>query len=109
MKEILSPEEIKELIHSLPDKEPLWSDDDKERAELYREIFEKGERGDIIRVIKTLYDKKTELSEKGKKLRSHDEAVFNRAEKMIYDEFALVLDIKREDVVPFILENINKE
>ena len=35
-----------------------------------------------------------------------DEIIFERAEKIIYDEFALVLNIKREEVVPFILKQV---
>ncbi len=108
IKQILSSEEIISLIKNMPDKAPLWVDDDKERALLYHNTFEKGERAQIIRMIKTLYERKIELAEKGKKLRSADESAFARAEKMIYDEFALVLDIKREEVVPFILKHIEE-
>lgn len=106
IKEILSAEEIAELIRNMPENVSLWVDDDKERAVLYRETLEKGNRTDVIRMIKTLYEKRKELNAKGKKLHSADEIAFQRAEKMIYDEFALVLDIKREEVTPFILQQI---
>ena len=108
IKETLSAEEILALIRNMPENEPLWVEDDKERAILYRETFEKGDRTDIIRMIKTLFEKREELNTKGRRLRSTDEIAFQRAEKMIYDEFALVLDIKREDVVPFILTHIEE-
>ena len=108
IKEILSTEEIVELIRNMPKNEPLWAEDDKERAQLYREVFERGDRVEIIRMIKTLFEKQKELAEKGRKLRSADETAFQRAEKMIYDEFALVLDIKREEVTPFILQQIKE-
>lgn len=106
IREILSAEEIAELIRSMPENVSLWVDDDKERAVLYRETLEKGDRTDIISMIKTLYQKRKELNTKGKKLHSADEMAFQRAEKMIYDEFALVLDIKRDEVTPFILQQI---
>lgn len=106
MREILSSEEIFALIANMPDNEKLWIEDDKERAALYKDTLEKGNREDIIRIIKTLYEHKCDLQTRGKKLHSADESAFQRAEKMIYDEFALVLDIKREEVTPFILRQI---
>ncbi len=109
IKDIMSEDEIMGLINDMPDNEPLWIEDDKERAAFYKEILEKGKRGDKIRIIKTLYEKRLELSAVGKKLRNSDEQVFERAEKIIYDEMALVLDIKREEVVPFILKQIKNK
>ncbi len=106
MKEILSSEEIIELIRNMPENESFWIEDDKERVAAYKETLEKGNREDVIRIIKTLYEHKCEVQSKGKKLHSMDEILFQRAEKMIYDEFALVLDIKREEVTPFILRQI---
>lgn len=106
IKEILSADEICELINSMPENEPCWIEDDKERTTEYKRILEAGNREEIIRIIKTLYEKRKELKENGKKLHSMDEIIFERAEKIIYDEFALVLNIKREDVVPFILKQV---
>ena len=106
IKEILSAEEICEIINSMPDNEPYWIDDDKERTAEYKKTLETGNREEIIRIIKTLYEKRKEFSAKGKKLHSMDEIIFERAEKTIYDEFALVLNIKREEVVPFILKQV---
>ncbi len=106
MKEILSSEEIIELIRNMPENENFWIEDDNARAAAYKETLEKGNREDVIRIIKTLYEHKCEVESRGKKLHSMDEILFRRAEKMIYDEFALVLDIKREEVTPFILRQI---
>ena len=35
-----------------------------------------------------------------------DERFLKDAEKMLYDEFALVLNIREEEVLPFIMEQI---
>lgn len=106
MKEILSAEEIYALIKNMPENESFWIEDSKERAAVYKETIEKGNREDIIRIIKTLYEHKCQLEAAGRKLHSMDEVIFHRAEKTIYDEFALVLNIKRDEVTPFILKQI---
>ena len=46
------------------------------------------------------------LAEKGKKLRSSDEQIMQRAEKLLYGEFAWVLGIEPKEVVPFIRQRI---
>lgn len=109
IRKVLSPKEIYGLIHIMPEKETVWIKDDRERNEKYKAVLEEGDREEIIKIIKTLYVRKEELAASGRKLRSTDEAIMQRAEAMLYDEFALVLNIKREDVLPFILDQIDIE
>ena len=47
--------------------------------------------------------------EKGKKLHVNDARIFIEAEKMLYEEFAHVLHIEREQVLPFIMEQMEVE
>ena len=106
IKRILSAEEIYALVKNIPLKETIWIEDDKERKQKYREIIDASDREEIIKVIKTLFERKKELEAVGRKLHASDVAILDKAEKVIYEEFALVLDIKKEDVVPFIVEQI---
>lgn len=105
-RELLSKEEVMEIIKSLPDAKSEWIRDDKQRIETFRNLLEGGERKDIAMLICSLYMHKIELAEKGKKLRSSDEAIMQRAEKLLYGEFAWVLGIDPKEVVPFIKEII---
>lgn len=106
IKPILSAEEIYSLIDSIPDTENIWIEDNKERTLRYKDIIERGERKEIIGVIKTLFERKKEIESKNRKLHATDEIILSRAEKMLYEEFALVLDIKKEEVIPFIARQI---
>lgn len=108
MKKILSPEEIKALIATLPREETPWIDEDKERAVAFKEIMDRGDRKEIMLMIKALFTRKQELEAKGRRLHSADEMMLSRAERVIYEEFSLVLDIKKEDVVPFITAEIEE-
>ena len=60
----------------------------------------------IIKLIKTIYLHKMELKNTGKKIHTIDEQFFRDAEKVIYDEFALVLNIRYDQVLPFIINQI---
>ena len=105
-RELLSKEEVLEIIDSLPESKAEWIANDKERIETFRNLLEGGVRQDIAALIRTLYLHKMELAEKGKKLRSSDETIMQRAEKLLFGEFAWVLGIDPKEVVPFIKERI---
>ena len=49
------------------------------------------------------------MKAKGKNLHQSDEAILKQAEKLLNDDFALVLDIKPENVNEFIVDLMNSE
>ncbi len=107
VKALLTEEEVYDMISSMPEDGFDWIVNDKERIESFRSILEEGSRHDVIRLLRTLYLRKKELSEKGKKLRSADEAMMQRAERLLYGEFAWVLGISPSEVTGFISEHVH--
>ena len=107
MREILSADEIYRIISELPERDPIWIDDDNIRKAKYQEMIDEGDRRKIMLIIKTLYRHKLEQEEKGRRLDQADEFILRQAEKLLHDEFALVLDIRPDEVVPFIMEQID--
>ncbi len=105
-RELLSKDEVLNIIDTLPNTDAEWIRDDKERVEVFKNLLEGGVRKDIATLIRTLYLHKKELAEKGKKLRSSDEAIMQRAEKLLYGEFAWVLEIDPKEVISYIRERI---
>ena len=103
MREILTADEIISLIKSMPDENMEWIDDNKRRSECFKNIFSSGSRSDLIKMAKVIYNRKMEQTAAGKKLYAADENAMKKAEKILFDEFATVLDIKQEDVLPFII------
>lgn len=108
MKRILSQDEIKSLIKNMPNEDLIWIDDEPERKERYKQIIDKGDRHELIRLIKTLHLYQKSQKEKGKKLHVADERFLKEAEKMLHDEFAHVLKLSSDQILPFILEQINE-
>ena len=102
MRSLLSEKEVYEIINAMPAKGFDWIQNDKERGERFLSLLECGIRSDIVNLISTLHRRKTELAERGKKLRSSDEIIMQRAERLLYGEFAWVLGIKPGEVVDFI-------
>ena len=106
MKRILSVEDIHQLIEDMPNQTIEWIYNDNLRKDKYREILRNGSRKQLIQLIRTIYLKQEELKKIGKKIHATDDNIFKEAEKILYEEFAYVLNIHKEAVVPFIFHQI---
>ena len=91
----------------MPEESFDWIANDRERTDAFRNILEEGSRKDIARLMRTIYLRKTELAARGKKLRSADETMMQRAEKLLFGEFAWVLGISPAEVTGFISERVS--
>ena len=102
MHPICSKAEVDELISHMNSEGLIWIDNDSKRKEEYSRIIKDADKHEIIRLIKTLYLRRKELAESGKKLRSTDENYLSLAENMLFEEFAYALDIDKSKVVEYI-------
>ncbi len=103
---LLSEKEVYDIIDTMPSAGVDWVQNDKERSERFRTMLENGTRADVVSLISTLHNRRTELAGRGKKLRSSDEAIMQRAERLLYGEFAWVLGIDPSEVVDFIRKRV---
>jgi CarD family transcriptional regulator len=106
MHQILSADEIHKLINNMPQEKGLWIADDVERKEQYHKILASGDRRQLIQVIKALYLQQQAQQKIGRRLRYDDEDFMSKAEKHLYEEFAWVLDIAPDQVIPLITQQI---
>lgn len=102
MRRVLSKEELDNMIDSIPDVADEWIENDHARKEHYKEIISGSDRFSLICMIRELYMHKELLAQQGKKLHASDERFFKEAEKILYEEFALVLNIDTKDVLAYI-------
>ncbi|HMM06372.1 MAG TPA: CarD family transcriptional regulator [Clostridiales bacterium] len=102
LRPLLSIEEVKELIKGISCQDVIGIEDEKHRKDAYKKIIESGDRGEMMRLIKTLYARKEEQQKAGKKQHIIDEHFMKEAESILYDEFAYVLEIKKDDIIPYI-------
>lgn len=106
MRKILSKKEIVQIIKSMPDIEDEWIEDYKQRKTTYSEILASGDHEKIIRIIKIIHIHKLELEQQGKQLITTDQELLKAAEKLVYHEFAAVLDLEPEQIIDYIIQNI---
>ena len=109
MRRILSKEEIYALIESMPDENANWIQNENERKEIYKQIITSGDRVELVKMIKALYFQKKKREMEGKHLYISDERFLKEAEKILYDEFQFVLNLKKSEVLPFIFQKIENK
>ncbi len=109
MRRVLSPDEIYALIQSIPGDEDIWIEDKTTRQEEFRALLQRGDRAEVIKLIKSMYLQEKRQHEKGKKLHLADEKLYKTAQKVLYDEFAFVLNIQPAEVVPLIMRELEPE
>ena len=109
LKRILSAEEIFEMIREIPGEDAIAVENEHERFHTYQDILNGGDRAKLIRLIRTLYLRQQKRKENKKNLLMSDERFMKDAERILYEEFAYVLKIDRDQVLPFITNQIEVE
>lgn len=102
MRNILSKEEARVLIDDIPNIETIWAADDKKTEAVYKESMKMYDCREWIKIIKTLYLKKQERIEQGKKITNTDERYLQIAENSLYGELAITLGMSKDKVEDFI-------
>lgn len=106
MRNIITKDEVLALIDSMPEKESIWINDDRERNALFKAVLRTSESEGWVKLIKTIYLEKQKRIVLGKKISKTDEDIMKVAEKNLNEEFAVALNISPEAVVSYILERI---
>ncbi len=106
VKQLLSVEEIEDLIRSMPDEKPIWIADEKLRQETYKSMLRSGNRRDLVSITKALYNHRQKMASMGRKLHIADEKLLHEAEKLLCDEFAAVLDLQPSEVNTYIMSRL---
>lgn len=106
MSPLLSKEEIDTLLSDADEEKLAWIEDRNQRIALYRTVMNSGDRRMLIRVICSLFRKKQERQNLGKRLSAMDESTLQECMRLIDEEFSMVLDLDRRDVVNYILERL---
>lgn len=107
MRSILTKDEAIELIDNIEDIDILWVPEEKNRETIFKEALKTCECKELIKIIKTLYLKKENRLAEGKKITASDEKYLHLAEDKLYEELAISLDMKKENMVDYIAARVS--
>ena len=92
LRDVTSREDIEALLVKVPDLDVIWEDNDRARAEKFKEHMALFEPEELARVVKTVHIRKEIRIRAGKKVMSSDEKVLAVAGKKLFEEMAFALN-----------------
>ena len=102
MRTLITPQEVDEIIESIPEITELEVPSEKLREQTYKDCLRTGDCREFMRVIKTLRERKRDRIANGKKVTATDERYLKQAEETLYTEFAVLLKMPRENIPAYI-------
>lgn len=106
---VITKDEAKKLIEDIADMESAWIVNEKERETQYKEALRSCDCRELIKIIKTLYQRKQSRIQDGKKVTTVDERYFHLAEAQLYEELGFALGMAKEEVGTYITNHITQE
>lgn len=109
MRLIITKDEAEQLIEDIAAMESAWIVNEKEREAQYKEALRSCDCRELIKIIKTLYQRKQSRIQDGKKVTTVDERYFHLAETQLYEELGYALGMAKEEVSAYITNHITQE
>ena len=106
MRRILTGEEARELVESIPQIGYLGIEDEKQREACYRQAVNDCDCRQWVMVLKTLWKRNRERTARGKKETAMDKKYFRIAQDNLYTELAVSLKIGTDEVKEYIAGKI---
>lgn len=107
LRRVLSREQADELIKEI-EKIPLIEPANEKLLEQeYKGCIRTNDCKDLVRIIKTIYARKQERLEAGRKVTAVDAKYFRLAEDNLYGELAVALKMTKNDVEPYIASHMH--
>lgn len=108
IRNIITKEDVDKLINNILNIEPINVDDKLIEIE-YKKLINSGNHEDLIKIIKTTYLRNKNRIDNKKKISDKDKNYFDLAEKYLYTEFSIVLDMSFDEIKEFIKEKAINE
>lgn len=108
MRRLISKEEAHRLIADIPNIGEVNVENDRQREIEYKNIIHKLDCYELIKMIKTLYERSQKRLSEGKKATHTDQKYIKLAEQTLHEELAIVLDMPRDQVGEYILEQVEQ-
>ena len=108
IKDIMTKEEANELINKIPSIELISVSNDKYIEKEYKNLIYSGTKEDLIKIIKTTYLRNDKRIKNNRKKSERDDKYFNLAEKYLYNELSISLNMSFDDTKKFIINKVSQ-
>ena len=108
MRPILTKEQAEALIEQIPKirGEECEGKDIRALSEKYKGCLDTHQCEDLVKLIKTVYQKEKNMLEKGKKLAKTEQEYGKLAKELLHREFSMALEIPYDEVEAYIAKKV---
>ena len=107
LKDLMTREEIDRLLLEIPHINVL-NMSDKQIEQMYKELMNNGTHEDLVKIIKTTYLRNQLRILNNKKISEKDDEYLKRAEKYLYEEIGVVLNMSFEQTKEYVIKKISE-
>ena len=107
IRDLMTLEDINVLIGQIKDI-PILLGEAKQLENEYKRVLNEGTNYGLVQIIKTTYERNQARIKNNKKVSEKDNRYFEMAEKYLYNEMAIVLNMTPEDVRDYVIEQVSK-
>ena len=107
LKKVITKEEIDRLLLEIPEINTIDLGE-KQIEQEYKELMKSGTHEDLVKIIKTSYLRNQIRILNNKRISEIDDEYFKRAEKYLYEEIGIVLNLSFEDTKKYIINKLKK-
>lgn len=108
LRDVISTDKAKKLIERIPKINPIENINEKNLDAKYKEMLYTGNYEDLIKIIKTTFLRNEGRVNNKKKISEKDNNYFKLAEKYLYNELSVSLNMSVEEVKDYIFRVVNK-
>ncbi len=106
LRDVINKKDAEKLILNMPNIKTLDEIDEKYIDKAYKELLYNGKQEDLIKIIKTAYLRNESRLKNNKKLSEKDTNYFNQAEKYLYNELSISLNMSVDEVKNYIINKV---
>ncbi len=107
LKKVITKEEIDRLLLEIPEINTIDLGE-KQIEQEYKELMKSGTHEDLVKIIKTSYLRNQIRILNNKIISEIDDEYFKRAEKYLYEEIGIVLNLSFENTKEYIINKLKK-
>ena len=109
IRDILSKEQAEKIIDSIKDIKTVENINEKNVEATYKELLNSYSYENLIKIIKTTYERNNNRLLNNKKISEKDDIYFKLAEKYLYNELAISLNTTSEEIKNYIINKFKNE
>lgn len=107
IRDIITKKELENILNNIP-KVDIIKTDNKLIENEYKKLINFGDYNDLIKIIKTTYLRNKDREDEKRKISDKDKFYFDKAEKYLYTEFSIALNMTYDETKEYIVDKVKK-